>query len=675
MEYCTFHKGKRKLLESEPVNGHKNNTFLNNFNVKCSKLIFQIDCELNKLYEEVVFEVATFTKSYWENTLRSSGIPVAVVRCETLDGYDFETALVNMLKIKPICISPSQTMSLYDLHEMLRKMDNKKYIMLKQVECFTAGPYLDGLISVLSDPVWEKKIVLVVTVAVDFNVIFTRFSQESFWKLTLYCFHMPTPTYALQAVCEAVAIKPDNYMIIDGTLHKELRERFLRDSLSVCELKRILKVMLLHKMLECEDFGSDIVINTENTETETALASYDTFLYLLQELTTGFPCHAENVYELHTWIQSNPNFFTEKGGPYSTWKSIWVTWSVEEMVDSLLKLWNPIRRITNCYSNEVQKLLVDLREIDQRKTVLQKEALAEHEATVVGIYKKRLSLHEMQQRMRDKIAQKKRLDVVSQDRQRFVRVLTQIMSKTLRIFHKVPSLEGKLLVGQQDVMNLVVPSTATNLEKAFLQPKLHNEHSDGIQMDLCLAYRSLLDLSLECKNIPIYRWLTKFQEYVMDLNDISPVLRLYRCIGELEFMGILKSASERNRNKVMDSLSEDSDDYSILGDALRDASCNKNDEVNFDACKEDINQSYIQTVAFYNLIKYSLLMFTLPFIAMYCFYLFIKDRVGWTASSALIPAALVAVLVVYLIIAIFVYVAYKEETNDAEMQEILKKQE
>lgn len=58
----------------------------------------------------------------------------------------------------------------------------------------------------------EKKIVLVVTVAVDFNVIFTRFSQESFWKLTLYCFHMPTPMYALQAVCEAVAIKPDNYV-------------------------------------------------------------------------------------------------------------------------------------------------------------------------------------------------------------------------------------------------------------------------------------------------------------------------------------------------------------------------------------------------------------------------------------------------------------------------------
>ncbi|KAK6101285.1 VMA21-like domain family protein [Brugia pahangi] len=676
MEYCTFHKGKRKILESEPVDGRKNGTLLNDFNAKCSKLMFQIDCELNKLYEEVVFEVAAFTKSYWENTLRPPGIPMAVVRCETLDGYDFEMALVNALKIKPICISPSQTMQLYDLHEMLRKMGDKKYIMLKQVECFTAGPYLDGLVSVLTDSEWERKIVLVVTVAVDFNVIFTRFSQESFWKLTLYCFHMPTPTYALQAICEAIAIKPSNYMIVDGTFHKELRARFLRDSLSVCEVKRILKVTLLHKLLECEDFGNDIAVNSGNVGTEAVLASYDTFLYLLHELTTGFPYHAENVYELHSWIQSNPNFFVEKGGPYSTWKSIWVTWSVEKMVDSLLKLWNPVKRITN-YGSEVQKLLVDLREIDQRKIALQKEAIPEHETAVVGICKKRLSLHEMQQRMRDKIALKKRMDVMSHDRQRFIRLLTQIMSKTLRIFHKVPSLEKKLLVGKQNVMNLVIPSTTTNLEKAFLQPKLRNEHRSGIQMDLCLAYRSLLDLSLECKNIPIYRWLARFQEYLVDLNDTSPVLRLFRCVGELEFMGILKPASDRNRDEGMDSSSESSDDdYSILGDALRDvASYNKTGEISWDASKEFVDRPNVQAVAFYNLIKYSLLMFTLPFIAMYSFYLFIKDHVGWSPSSALIPAAVVAVLVVYLVIAMFVYVAYKEEKNDAELQEIVKKRE
>ncbi|VDN94518.1 unnamed protein product [Brugia pahangi] len=127
----------------------------------------------------------------------------------------------------------------------------------------------------------------------------------------------------------------------------------------------------------------------------------------------------------------------------------------------------------------------------------------------------------------------------------------------------------------------------------------------------------------------------------------------------------------------MDSSSESSDDdYSILGDALRDvASYNKTGEISWDASKEFVDRPNVQAVAFYNLIKYSLLMFTLPFIAMYSFYLFIKDHVGWSPSSALIPAAVVAVLVVYLVIAMFVYVAYKEEKNDAELQEIVKKRE
>lgn len=51
------------------------------------------------------------------------------------------------------------------------------------------------------------------------------------------------------------------------------------------------------------------------------------------------------------------------------------------------------------------------------------------------------------------------------------------------------------------------------------------------------------------------------------------------------------------------------------------------------------------------------------------------DHMGWTPSSALISAALVAVLVVYFVIALFVYVAYKEEKRGAELQQTLKKRE
>lgn len=46
----------------------------------------------------------------------------------------------------------------------------------------------------------------------DLDNIFTCFSQESFWKMAIFCFQFPTPPYALQAICEVVAMKPDAFV-------------------------------------------------------------------------------------------------------------------------------------------------------------------------------------------------------------------------------------------------------------------------------------------------------------------------------------------------------------------------------------------------------------------------------------------------------------------------------
>lgn len=64
-----------------------------------------------------------------------------------------------------------------------------------------------------------------------------------------------------------------------------------------------------------------------------------------------------------------------------------------------------------------------------------------------------------------------------------------------------------------------------------------------------------------------------------------------------------------------------------------------------------------------------------PFFAGTNVWLISIDHIGWSPSAALIPAAVVAVLVVYLVIAVFVYVAYNEEKSGTELQEIQKKQE
>ncbi|VDN04738.1 unnamed protein product [Thelazia callipaeda] len=563
MEYCKFHKGKRKTLLGECVEGYENNSFLNVFNKECDKLFSQIDCELDKQYGTVLSDMAAFTNLCWKKTSNMRAIPTMVVRCEAADGYDFIRSLIKLLNVKPICISPSKTISLHDVYEGLNKMGDKKFVILRQFECFTAPKYLDGLISIFTDPVWEKKIVFLITVAIDFNIIFVRFSQESFWKLDIQFYCLPAPKYILQTVSKAVAVNPTNHVgiriehtqavlrklanfqiVIDGFLHKELRNRFLRDSLSISEVKRILKVTLLHKMLECKDFGQDVAISAENA---TLLTMYETFLYLLHELTTDFPNQAEDVYELHNWIQLNRNFFSEKEGPYS----IWITWSVDEMLHCLQKLWTPVKKIARCYSKEIEVLLADLRDADNQKNDLLKQLSKHHheEAAAVGS-SKRVSFHEMQLRLRNKIAHKKRLDLVHQNHQRFVKLLTQIMSKALRCFNDIPILEKKLLTGRRDILDMVFPSFSSNLEQALLLPKCEKQDYSKVQMDICFAYRSLLDLSLEYVNIPVPVWLAKFKKYIAKMKGISPVLRLFRCIGELEFMGILKPASDGNRNKV-----------------------------------------------------------------------------------------------------------------------------
>ncbi|VDN04737.1 unnamed protein product [Thelazia callipaeda] len=97
------------------------------------------------------------------------------------------------------------------------------------------------------------------------------------------------------------------------------------------------------------------------------------------------------------------------------------------------------------------------------------------------------------------------------------------------------------------------------------------------------------------------------------------------------------------------------DDFSVLDDVL----CHTDGDT--DASEESVDVTDTQASAFYNLLKYSLLMFTLPFIVMYYSYFYLKDQHGWTPSSALTSAALAAVIVVYFVIALFVLVAYKEE--------------
>lgn len=74
MEHCTFHKGKRKLLDTESLPGRKSAAFLADFDAKCSKLMGQVDNEINRIYECTVYEVATYTKAFWTTSKQTPGL-------------------------------------------------------------------------------------------------------------------------------------------------------------------------------------------------------------------------------------------------------------------------------------------------------------------------------------------------------------------------------------------------------------------------------------------------------------------------------------------------------------------------------------------------------------------------------------------------------------------------
>ena len=71
------------------------------------------------------------------------------------------------------------------------------------------------------------------------------------------------------------------------------------------------------------------------------------------------------------------------------------------------------------------------------------------------------------------------------------------------------------------------------------------------------------------------------------------------------------------------------------------------------------------------LLLHTVAMFTLPFIAYYKTNSFVRDEFNMTRNQSFISGAIAAVITVNLVIASYVYQAFKE--NESERQHLLKK--
>uniref|UniRef100_A0A0M3IB94 ORC3_N domain-containing protein n=1 Tax=Ascaris lumbricoides TaxID=6252 RepID=A0A0M3IB94_ASCLU len=174
------------------------------------------------------------------------------------------------------------------------------------------------------------------TISADMSVVYSRCSRESYTQLAIRRFEFPPPLMALNTFLDAVTFHPhsavSSLVRVDGKLFDELRASFLERSFSIEQLKKMVRLAVLHFFTTAENHEIDV------EECCSHIERYVSFMRLLCDLCDGLPLQTQSIYELHSELQSNASFFTDRDGLFSEWKSVWLTWEVEQVKAAVNKL-------------------------------------------------------------------------------------------------------------------------------------------------------------------------------------------------------------------------------------------------------------------------------------------------------------------------------------------------
>ncbi|KHN81241.1 hypothetical protein Tcan_13795 [Toxocara canis] len=379
------------------------------------------------------------------------------------------------------------------------------------------------------------------TISADMSIIYSRCSRESYTRLSIRRFEFPAPTMAMNAFLDAVTFNPHFGLRVDGKLFDELRRNFLERCFSIEQLKKMVRLAVLNFFIANEDLEFDVEEGTLHIE------RYVLFLHLLYDLCEGLPLQPRFIYDLHSELQSKASFFTDRDGSFWQWKSVWLTWEVEEIIEAINKLLPHVKELDTSLHAELQKLLMDMNDLERRKSAMSEETASvdsEHSSMVCAPTTKLRSHSAMQQQMRERMALAKKLDPLSSCRQRFVKLLTKIFEIVLKPFDAVGVLSKGLLRGGESLSALTTPRIAERLEESVAGNNLHLKKGWRSQVDLCVAYRTLQNAALYAKNIAIVEWARNFEKHACPMEGVDPSTRLYKCIADLELMGIIKAVSD-----------------------------------------------------------------------------------------------------------------------------------
>ncbi|MFH4976145.1 hypothetical protein AB6A40_002854 [Gnathostoma spinigerum] len=557
MEYCRYHKGKKKKLsakESNSSNSRKNYVKqIGRLHSLYDFLEDLIDTTVHAANNDVFEELKKFL---FENNDRESNgfIRTAVLRCGYLDCLNIGDQVALLCNSPLICCTASVD-SLYSLVEDIRRKSTSGvvHVLLEQAECIP-GSFIDDLVTVLSEEASTYDVVLLMTISTDISSIYSRCSRQTYFKLDIRCFEFPSPPTILGEVLRNLTfhVGHPEQIRVGADLLQTLIEHFNKVNFSIDDVKKLVHISLFD--LCCSSESESMVICDE--ESESRLPIYVSILRLLFQLTNELPQKFENDLGLHIKLQLNSDFFTDKNECYSTWTSIWATWSADELIAALRTILDVVEDYHLEIIDNLKNLLSDLTNIDEKVAEMRRsvanDSADSSNSPAVKQKASRMSYQQMQERLKERMSVGRQFDILRSYRQEFVKLATELFSSYLTRFDSWPEMKGCLLHGGTDLLVKACPVTNDAFEKCLTLSRLTEDKSKSkhTQLDICSCYRALMYSSQTIKSVHLADWLNHFVADIESLPNVDNLTRFFKCVGELELMGIVKISNNRNTSRV-----------------------------------------------------------------------------------------------------------------------------
>ncbi|VDD86184.1 unnamed protein product [Enterobius vermicularis] len=393
-----------------------------------------------------------------------------------------------------------------------------KYVLF---DCFESLPtgFFDSLISFIADDNEISRVIFVVRLSMNESNIYSKCSEESLSQIATTCLEFPSAKTVLDALLHT--------LLVDKSLFELLRDVFLNGSYSLTEVRKLLKLAVLRFVAVHSD--KEVLISPYQVDV------YSSLLDLLFRINKDFLDENPSKNELHLMLQGD-YFFNKENSVLQLWKSYWSSLDADKMISYVRELQGILEKVDCPFLPTVRAFEEDLLNLDDRESEMRK-SLNMSSGTPVKDGPKE---------------SRKGLQAYYEDQAKL-----RVFSQYLIPYHQLPTAKSRLLVGSATIKDLCFPNFRANVEhdvSRTVDLELANE-----QLDISYVYRAIQVLLKSKKKITVDELLPLLETQLSSFPEIDISTRIFRCLGELEFLGII-SAVRRRGNTALQSYSMESNE-------------------------------------------------------------------------------------------------------------------